>query len=143
MKSVIYKSMIVIAGLLLGSLAIAQDLSVSQEAVIEERIQPVGDVCLQGDSSCGAVTADTGGAARSGEDIYNASCMACHATGAAGAPKFGDSNDWGSRVANHGLEGVYEHAIVGFNGMPPKGLCMDCTDEELTETVDYMLENSK
>ncbi len=41
------------------------------------------------------------------------------------------------------MDTLYASAISGFLGMPPKGLCMDCSDDELKATVDYMVEHSK
>ncbi len=117
-------------------------LTDKQRAEMEERIKPSGQVCLQGDSSCGAAMASSGGGAKSGKDIYNSSCMACHSTGAGGAPKIGDKAEWGTRLAK-GVDGIYANAINGVGGMPPKGTCMSCSDDEIQATVDYMLDNSK
>lgn len=134
-----------LAGLLalvcLGVTLTANALSEKQTAEIEERIKPAGSVCLEGDNECGAVAAASGGA-KSPEDIYNSNCMACHATGAAGAPKMGDAAAWAPRVAK-GMDTVYGHAINGFNGMPAKGLCMSCSDDDIKAVVDYIVENSK
>jgi cytochrome c5 len=130
-------------GLLLISIALpAHAISDAKLESIKQRIEPVGKLCMEGDSSCATAVASAGGAAKSGEDIFNTSCMACHATGAAGAPKMGDAAAWAPRLAN-GIEQLYIHAIEGLNGMPPKGLCMTCSDDEIKSTVDYMLENSK
>ena len=115
-------------------------ISDAQRDAIAERLKPVGSVCVQGDSSCAnASVAAAGGAAKSGEEIYNTNCMACHTTGAAGAPKFDDKAEWSSRLAARSVETIYEHAIKGYNGMPAKGLCMSCSDDEIKSTVDYML----
>ncbi|WP_027873236.1 c-type cytochrome [Spongiibacter marinus] len=116
-----------------------------QRAEVESRIAPAGQVCLQGDSSCGATVAAAGGAAKSGEEVYKGSCQGCHAVGAGGAPKLGDVADWAARTEK-GLDAVYANAINGFNNigmMPAKGLCMSCSDDEVIAAVDYMIENSK
>ena len=134
--------------LVLGAAMSFSALAVSerQQEAILERIKPVGEVCVEGDDSCGGAAAAPAAAgvaaAKSGEDVYNGSCMACHATGAAGAPKVGDAADWGARVGN-GIDTVYSNAINGLNGMPPKGLCMSCSDDEIKAAVDYMVDNSK
>lgn len=128
--------------LLLGVTLSAYGISDKQRTAIEERIKPVGTVCLEGDNSCGAVVAATGGSARSLEDIYNTNCMACHNTGAAGAPKLGDAAEWTARLEK-GIDQVYTHAIYGFNGMPAKGLCMSCSEDEVKAVVDYIVENSQ
>lgn len=119
-------------------------ISDAKREEIAERLKPVGSVCMAGDSSCagaGAAVA-AGGAAKSGEEVYNSNCMACHATGAAGAPKLGDNANWGDRVAARGVDGLYSNALNGYNGMPPKGLCMSCSEDEIKGTVDYILAKS-
>jgi cytochrome c5 len=133
----------ILALVLLGASLTALAVSDKQRAAIEERTKPVGSVCVEGDSSCAdAVASGSGGGSKSGEEIYNTSCMACHSTGAAGAPKVGDVAGWSPRIAK-GIDQLYANAIGGINGMPAKGLCMACSDDELKATVDYMLEKSK
>ncbi len=136
-------SAVKLAGLLVLATAMsAYGVSDKQRTAIEERIQPAGKVCLEGDSSCGAAVASGGGGAQSPEDIYNTNCMACHATGAAGAPKMGDAAAWSARL-DKGIEQVYANAINGINGMPAKGLCMSCSEDDIHGVVDYMVENSQ
>ncbi len=114
-----------------------------QRAELEERIKPAGQVCMEGDSSCGSASAaSSGGSGKPVEEIYNTYCMACHTTGAAGAPKIGDAAAWDERLGK-GIEEVYANAINGINGMPPKGTCMSCSDDEINATVDYIVENSQ
>ena len=69
---------------------------------------------------------------------YQTSCFACHATGAAGAPLLGDIEAWDSRMEK-GMDAVMANVINGVNAMPAKGLCMNCTDNELQEIVGYMI----
>lgn len=109
---------------------------------IEERIKPVGGLCMAGDECAAAVAAPVASGPRSGEDVYKTKCATCHATGAANAPKLGDAAGWAPRVAK-GLDTLYGNAINGFNGMPAKGLCFDCSDDEIKAAVDYMVEGSK
>ena len=110
---------------------------------IAERLKPVGDLCMSGDDCAAApVAAAASTGPRSGSDVYDSKCMTCHATGAAGAPKFGDAGAWSDRIGK-GLDTLYANAINGINGMPAKGLCMDCSDDEIKATVDYMVENSQ
>ena len=118
-----------------------QALTDKQKDEIAERIKPAGSVCLQGDATCGAAAAASSGP-RSGDDVYKTSCMACHDTGAAGAPKKGDKAAWAPRIAQ-GIDTVYTHAINGLNGMPPKGTCMTCSDDDIKAAVDFMVEASK
>lgn len=128
--------------LLLGVTLSAHGLSDKQRAGIEQRIAPTGSVCMEGDSSCGAAMAVAGGSTKSPEEIYNTNCMACHATGAAGAPKMGDVAAWASRL-DKGIEQVYANAINGINAMPAKGLCMSCSDDDVIAVVDYIFDNSQ
>tara|TARA_R110001592_G_scaffold321037_1_gene599389 strand:+ start:131634 stop:132074 length:441 start_codon:yes stop_codon:yes gene_type:complete len=115
-------------------------LTAQQEAEISERLAPPGEVVLEKDvGSAPAASASTG--PRSGKDIYTKSCTACHSTGAGGAPKVGAAADWAARV-DQGVDTLYAHAINGIRGMPAKGLCMDCSEDELKATVDYMLEQN-
>lgn len=130
---------------LLAFSASAVDLSDKQRAAIEERIKPVGEVCMEGDSSCGGAAAATASSGpRSGEDVYNAACMACHSTGAGGAPKLGDAAAWAERIAK-GNDVLYSSGINGVagTGMMAKGGCMNCSDEEINAAVDYMVAGSQ
>ena len=78
------------------------------------------------------------------EQKYMASCFACHSTGAAGAPKVGEgmAAEWEPRLEK-GIDTVMANAINGINTMPAKGLCFDCTDDDLKAIVEYMIENSQ
>ena len=122
---------------------VAQAQSEAQRAAIEERIKPHGEVCLQGDASCGTAAAASSGP-RSGEDVYNAACMACHTTGAGGAPVLGDVAAWADRIAK-GNDALYNAGINGVpgTGMIAKGGCMNCSDEEITAAVDFMVAGSQ
>ncbi|MEX0963722.1 MAG: c-type cytochrome [Pseudohongiellaceae bacterium] len=71
------------------------------------------------------------------ESTYQMSCFACHGTGAAGAPIMGDADVWTERMAK-GIDAVMANVINGLNAMPPKGLCMTCSDDNLRALVDYM-----
>ena len=131
-------------GLGLAVTVAAVDLTDAQRSDIEARIKPMGEVCLQGDTSCGgpAVVANAG--PRSGEDVYNAACMACHASGVAGAPKQGDAAAWADRIAK-GTEVLYASGVNGVagTGMIAKGGCMTCSDEEIHAAVDFMIAGSQ
>ena len=74
--------------------------------------------------------------------IYDNKCMACHATGVAGAPKLGDKAAWAPRIAA-GMDALMANATNGKNAMPPKGTCMECTDEQLKSVVEYMVNASQ
>lgn len=112
----------------------------SQE--IADRIAPAGKTCLEGEACAAAPVAAVAAGPRSGEQVYSTKCMTCHATGAAGAPKMGDAGQWAPRIAN-GMDTLYANALNGINGMPAKGLCMDCSDDEIKAAVDHMVTASK
>ncbi len=80
-------------------------------------------------------------AAIDGEAVYKKACTTCHATGLAGAPKLGDTADWGPRIAQ-GETLLLEHAIKGFTGkkgmMPPKGGFVNLSDDEVRAAITYM-----
>ena len=109
----------------------------SVEEAIAERIKPVGSVCVAGDA-CAAGLTMASAEPKSGEQVYNQACMACHASGAAGAPKHRIKADWSARLAA-GMETVYANAINGIGAMPAKGLCMTCSDDEIKAAVDHMV----
>ncbi|MFP3459052.1 c-type cytochrome, partial [Psychrobacter sp. SIMBA_152] len=53
-------------------------------------------------------------------------------------PKSAD--DWAPRIAK-GKDTLLDHAINGFNAMPPRGTCMDCSDDEISAAIDFMTAN--
>jgi cytochrome c5 len=77
-----------------------------------------------------------------GKALYDQACMACHATGAAGAPKLGDKAAWAGRI-DSGLDALYAAAIKGKGTMPPKGGRADASDTDVKAAVDYMVSASK
>lgn len=84
-------------------------------------------------------------AADAGKKLFDASCVACHGAGIAGAPKFADKAAWAPRL-KQGSAALYEHALKGFQGkagmMPPKG-GSSASDEEVKAAVDYMANAAK
>lgn len=70
-------------------------------------------------------------------DKYNKTCAACHNSGAAGAPKKGDKAAWAPRV-KQGEATLLKNAKNGIRAMPPKGMCMDCTDADFKALIKYM-----
>lgn len=69
---------------------------------------------------------------------YQASCAACHETGAADAPRAHDSAEW-SRRTRRGMGALVESVKKGTTAMPPRGMCMDCDDAHLEAIVEYMI----
>jgi len=80
-----------------------------------------------------------------GKSVYGKTCALCHAAGIAGAPKPGNKDEWGPRIAQ-GKETLYKHAMEGFTGskgaMPARGGNAKLTDEEVKAAVDFMADQS-
>lgn len=74
---------------------------------------------------------------QTGEAVYTSTCAACHGTGAAGAPKFGDAAAWGPRI-KQGYDTLVQHALQGFRAMPAKGGNPDLDNIEVARAVAYM-----
>lgn len=102
----------------------------------ELRIQPVARVEMQ------KAEVKSDGAPRDGATVYNTICMACHATGAAGAPKAGDKAAWAPRIAT-GMEALLNSALNGKGAMPPRGGGADLTDAEVAAAVEHLIGLSK
>lgn len=102
-------------------------------AVVEARIKPVGEVALKGSASAPV--------AKSGEQVVNEICIACHGTGALGSPKIGDNGAWGPRIAQ-GFDTLVKHALEGIRAMPARGGNPDLSDIEIASAVAYMANKS-
>ncbi|RKP45592.1 c-type cytochrome [Trinickia fusca] len=76
---------------------------------------------------------------KTGEQVYQAVCSACHATGTAGAPKFGNSGDWAPRIAQ-GFDTLLHTALTGKGAMPARGGTSpdDYSDYEIARAIVYM-----
>ena len=132
--------LLVAAAVLLGG-----NVSAAEKDKIAARLAAPGSVCVFGEECAKGMKvpgAPTG--PKTPESVYNGFCQACHATGANNAPKFADAVAWKPRIAK-GLPALYESALNGFNkgAMPPKGTCMDCTDDEIKATVEYITKAAK
>ena len=78
---------------------------------------------------------------RPGVAVYEAQCVACHATGKDGAPMVGDRKAWAPRAAR-GLSGLTQTAITGLRKMPPHGGRLDLPDIEIRRAIAYMVNHS-
>ncbi len=85
-----------------------------------------------------AAPAEKTAAASGGKGVYDKTCMACHATGLAGAPKAGDKAAWEPRL-KQGLDALYATSLKGKGAMPPKGGATQLSDAEVKAAVDYMV----
>ena len=97
-----------------------------ESAQIASRLQKVGSVEIR----------DANRPLKSGEEVYKAQCAACHATGAAGAPKFEDAAAWAPRIKT-GLEALVHSSLTGKGAMAAQG-GGDFDDVEIARGVVYM-----
>jgi cytochrome c5 len=105
-----------------------QGLALKPES-IAERIKPVAAVNLK---VAGAATV-----AQTGEQVYGGACKACHESGAANAPKFGDAAAWAPRLKG-GLDALVASVVKGKGAMPPKGGNGDLSEYEIARAVVHM-----
>ncbi|MCX7225991.1 MAG: c-type cytochrome, partial [Burkholderiales bacterium] len=84
--------------------------AVNMEKAIAERIQKIGAVEIR----------DANRQLKTGEEVFKAQCSACHMSGAAGAPKFGDAAAWAPRVKT-GYESLLTSAVKGKGAMGAQG----------------------
>lgn len=103
--------------------------SMDNERAVAARIQKVGMVEIR----------DANRPLRSGEEVYKGQCAACHATGAAGAPKFGDAAAWGPRI-KQGFDTLVLSALKGKGAMGAQG-GGEFNDIEIARGVAYMANN--
>lgn len=99
---------------------------------VAQRIRPVGVVSIKDVSDPGAM--------KPGDQVYAAQCAACHATGAAGAPKVGDAAAWEPRI-KQGFEQLVESALKGKGSMGPQG-GGDFSDLEIARAVVHIVNQS-
>jgi len=76
-------------------------------------------------------------AAQDPEAVFNRSCGACHNGQLPMAPKKGDTAAWTPRLAQ-GMDTLVKHVTDGFNAMPPRGLCTDCSAEDFQAVIHWM-----
>jgi len=122
------------------------------QQLVAERIAPLAKVAVAGTDNAALNARDITpavpppAAVLTGEQVYSTTCIACHAAGVAGAPKFGDKGAWAPRLGQ-GLAVLHKHALEGFQGksgvMPPKGGRVDLADQSISNAVDYMVNAAK
>lgn len=93
---------------------------------VAQRIQKIGAVEIR----------DANRPLKSGEEVYKAQCVTCHGTGAAGAPKFGDTGAWAARIKT-GFDALWHSALKGKGAMGAQG-GGDFEDIEIGRAVVYM-----
>jgi cytochrome c5 len=105
---------------------------------ISMRLAPVISLDSLLAGSAGSGSGDM--AQKSPQEMYQSACLACHASGVAGAPKTGDGAAWSARAGN-GIDALLTSAINGKGAMPPKG-GSTYTDEQLRAVIEYILAES-
>ena len=112
-----------------------RSVDLSSEAMspnaVATRLKPVADLAFA-ESNAGAAAGP-----KSGEEVYKSVCSACHATGAAGSPKFGDEAAWAARI-KQGEKALLNSALKGKNAMPPRGGDANLSDLEVERAMVYM-----
>jgi len=107
---------------------------------IAMRLKPVVSLDdMRSSMKVASVAGDT--ANKSPDQLYQGACLACHSTGAAGAPKIGDAAIWNERSAR-GLDALVNSAINGVGAMPPRG-GSQYDDDQIRAVVEYILAESK
>ena len=96
---------------------------------IAERIKPVAAINLK--------AADGPKVFLSGQEVYAQNCKACHESGAANAPKMGDTAAWSPRL-KQGYDTLMNHSVNGIRAMPARGGNGDLSDYEVARGVVYM-----
>ena len=104
------------------------NIALSDEAVAK-RLKPVGEVAVADPNAPKVV--------KSGKEIVDTVCAACHATGALNAPKIGDKAAW-AKLIKEGHASLTQEAIKGVRQMPPRGGNPDLSDTEVARAVAYM-----
>lgn len=110
----------------------------AKEETVEDRIRPVGQVRIAGQVADEEPVAQAPARERTGKEVVDTACAACHATGAAGAPKTGDKGQWEARLGQ-GFDTLVSHALNGFKGMPARGGNPTLTDLEVTRAVAWLV----
>jgi cytochrome c5 len=120
---------------------------------VQARVEPFAREAVAGKDNKDLMIKPAAGAAenagavaplpKSGQELFQQTCSACHAQGIAGAPKAGDQAAWAPRIAK-GKATLYEHALKGYQGsagvMPAKGGRTDAPDALVQQAVDYMVQ---
>ena len=145
----------------LMSQGVDPSVQVQSEEAIAKRLKPVGEVVVDPNqpgpapaaaaapvtvaaaapASAAPAPAAAGDTAK-GKSVYDTSCMACHATGAANAPKLGDKAAWAPRL-KQGVDALHQAALKGKGAMPPKGGNLALSDADVNAAVDFMVGQSK
>ena len=136
--------MFILARIIAGA---AFETQVNNPKAVLERIAPVGSVRV-GDpnatvavakpAAAAAAAETTAAAGGEGETVYGGACIACHASGAAGAPKLDDQAAWAPRIET-GMDAMVARVVNGKGAMPPRSGFPHLSDDELKAGIRYLL----
>ena len=144
---------LIVAGIVIGG-SIDDKLRAQSEEftqrIIAQRTQPVGTLnvgamepSVEPTSVEPTTPVQVASSGNVGKSVYDKACFICHTTGVTGAPKPGDADNWGPRIAK-GLDTLYSNAIKGYQGetgiMPPKGGNLLLSNEDVMAAVDYLVD---
>ena len=101
-----------------------------------------GGLVFTGCTEGGGTSVGQSGSGHPGRAVYNDYCYSCHNPGINGAPRIGDVDEWRPRIAK-GKALLLDSTVNGLSRMPAKGLCYSCSDEELSQAVEYMIEQAQ
>ncbi len=112
-------------------------------AAVAGAVEKVADAAGQAADKAGSMVAAAAPAdeGKPGDQTYNAICLACHATGAANAPKLDDKGAWQTRAAT-GMDSMVQSVVNGKGAMPPKGGLPSLTEPDIRNAVQYMLDQA-
>ncbi len=145
------KNLTVLGGLLLVALILGEGvfsrnnndaaskvMGVGTMEDIAMRLKPV--ITIDSILACSAGSGSGEMAQKSPQQLYEGACLACHASGVAGAPKVGDGAAWQARLGD-GIDALLTSAIKGKGAMPPKG-GSTYSDDQLRMVIEYILAES-
>lgn len=107
--------------------------SAQTSEAIASRIKPVAGFSL--------VDANAPKVFKTGQQVFESTCTACHTAGVAGAPKIGDKAAWAPLIKS-GYDAMLKIALHGKGAMPPKGGNPSLSDFEIERAVVYMANQS-
>ncbi len=123
--------------------------ALAEQQLVDQRLSPIADAQIAGDAksqmAAPAAAASSGGGsgpAKSGKEIWQGTCSACHQSGVLGAPKIGDKAAWAPRIAK-GMDTLKKHALGGSNNMPAHGGNPSLSDDDVVKALEYMVGQSK
>lgn len=107
-------------------------------ATAKPEAAPSATTAVAAPAAAPAATAAKGGDTGKGKAIFESTCVVCHGSGVAGAPKAGDKAAWAPRL-KAGMDTLHADAIKGKGAMPPKGGNPSLSDADVMAAVDYMV----